>query len=482
MKIVKRFVLFSFALLSNLVSASDQVVTFDGYLESVMRNNQLFESLKLAEESAEQKRVASDFDLSPMLTASIRQLDDRKLQPFGAAAVLDRTKVFDYQFGIAKKWSTGTTTQLSASLADQTLRFGNPTINQFSDIPIVTSQLGLSLQQSLWKDGFGHLVSIRQEREDQALKMARLSRKLNEAQVLIKAEQAFWDYVYHKEEVRQRKDSLDRAKKIEGWFKNRLNNGLSEDSDLIGSQSLVALRELQLAMAEDSLIAVSRDVKQSLQLPLDSDLPPFTTNLNPQSHPLYAKVRSKEILTLVRLDYLLTKMEADLKSKVVSEVKEQLKPDLLLEAKYNTNSIQNNTADSLAGITDMSRPTQAIGLKLAWAFGGDAKSAQIKSAQYERQSAEIKAARLKLESDYLMHELYRRYQELDKKIRIAENAARLQSLKAKAEQSKLTKGRAVTSQVIQAEQDASESELTLIKLKAEQLKLLSQFRLFYKEE
>jgi outer membrane protein TolC len=288
--------------------------------------------------------------------------------------------------------------------------------------------------------------------------------------------------VYYKEEVKQRKDSLDRAKKIEAWFKDRLNNGIAEESDLIGAQSLVALRELQLAMAEDSFIAVSRDVKQSLQLPLDSDLPPVTTTLDPGSHPLYVKVRSKDVLTLVRLDYLLTKMEADLKSKVVSEVKEQIKPDLLLEAKYNTNSIENNPTDSLAGITDMNRPTQAIGLKLAWAFGSEAKSAQIKSAQYERQSAEIKAARLKLESDYLINELFRRYQELDKKIRIAEKAARLQALKAKAEQAKLAKGRAVTSQVIQAEQDASESELTLIKLKAEQLKLLSQFRLFHQEE
>jgi len=462
--------------------ALDEPMTFESYLHSVMKNNQMFESLKLTEEAAEQKRIASNLDLSPMLTASVRQLDDRRLQPFGPTAVLDRTEVFDYQLGLSKKWSTGTITQLTTSLVDQTLRFGNPVANQFVDIPIVTGQVGVSLQQSLWKDGFGSLTSLREEREDRALKMARLGRQLNEANALIKAEQSFWDYVYYQEELIQRKESLGRAKKIESWTKGRLINGLAEESDLLGAQSLVALRELQLAMAEDALVAVSRDIKQSLQVPIEGALPKVKAVLSSEAHPFRNQVKSHQVSNLVRIDYMLTRLEADLKNTVVSEVKEQLKPDLVLEAKYNTNSIEDSTVESLARIADPSRPTQAIGVKFAWAFGGDAKSAQMRSAQFEKQSALVKAERLKVESDFLLKELTRRYHDLDKRVIIAEKAARLQSLKTKSEQGKLSRGRAITSQVIQAEQEASESDLTLLKLKAEQLKLLSQFRLFYKEE
>lgn len=459
--------------------SSDQVLTFELYLQSVMKQNQMFESLRLAEQAALQKRVASDMDLVPQLTATLRQMDDRRLQPFGQTAVLDRTEVFEYQLGVSKKWSTGTVTQVSASLVDQTLTFGNPLLNQFSEIPIVTGQLGLSIQQSLWKDGFGGLTALRQTREDQLLKISKLNKQLNEAQSLIQAEQAFWDYVYFKEELKQRKESLERARKIEVWSKNRLSNGLAEESDLLGSQALVALRELQLAMAQDALVGISRDVKQSLQIPIETELPLIQTTLSPGSHPLHQKVTAQAPLKWVRLDYLITKLEADLKATVVSEVKEQLKPDLALEAKYNTNSIEDTVSNSLAGISDPSRPTQAVGFKLSWAFGGDAKTAQVKSAQYEKQSALAKAERLKLESDFLVNELTRRYQELGRKVEIAQKVARLQTLKAKSEQTKLARGRAVTSQVIQAEQEASESELTLIKLKADQLKLLSQFRLFH---
>jgi len=481
MKLIK-IAIFLLSITGVTSQASNNVMTFDDYLQSVMRNNQMFESLRLSEEAAQQKRIASDLDLSPMLTASIRQLDDRRLQPFGPSAVLDRTRVFEYQFGLTKKWATGTTTQVTGSLTDQSLRFGNPIQNVFNDIPIVTGQLGVLIQQSLLRDGFGRQIQLRQDREDQILKISRLNRQLNEAQNLIKAEQAYWDYIYFQEELGQRKASLERAKKIQSWSKERLKNGLAEESDFLGAQALVALRELQLTMAQDALIGVSRDVKQSLQLPLDADLPYLTSSLSPESHPLYKKINSQSVLKLVRIDYLVAKLEADLKTTVISEVKEQLKPDLVLEAKYNTNSIEDTFSESLERITNSSRPTQAVGVKFAWVFGSDAKSAQIKTAQFEKQSASVRAARLKIESDYLIQELTRRYHELEKKIQIAEKAARFQTLKAKSEQAKLAKGRAVTSQVIQAEQDASESQLTLIKLKAEQLKLLSQFRLFYNEE
>lgn len=75
-------------------------------------------------------------------------------------------------------------------------------------------------------------------------------------------------------------------------------------------------------------------------------------------------------------------------------------------------------------------------------------------------------------------ELNRRYKEFSNKIEALSKVAEFQRERAKAEQDKLAKGRSITSQVITSEQESSESELTLIKLKAEQRKLESQGLLF----
>jgi hypothetical protein len=195
---------------------------------------------------------------------------------------------------------------------------------------------------------------------------------------------------------------------------------------------------------------------------------------------LYSELQKISALSWFRTDYILSQWEVKLKETTELEIQDQLKPDLVLEAKYNTNSIEPTMSESVSGITDISRPTTAFGLKFSWLFGGDSKTAQLKMVQYEKYSSQIKSERLKIESDFLLSEILRRYEELNKKIKIAEKVSQLQKLKSQGEHSKLLRGRSVTSQVIQTEQEASEAQLTLTQLKVEQLKLLSQFRLFYK--
>lgn len=449
--------------------------SYQQYLESVMKQNQMFESLRLLTESSQAKIEAVEIDLTPMLTASIRQTDDRRLQPFGQV-VLDRTQVYDYQFAVNKKWSTGTTAQFLMGMTDQTLTFAQGPIS--SQIPFVSSLMGVQLSQSLWKDGFGKLFSLKVSREKIANEMSKLSRLISENQILIKAEQLFWDHLYLREELKQRQDSLARAKKIESWTYNRFKNGLAEDSDILGAKSLVALRELQMTMSQDDLAANIRELRQILQLEFEQSIPELIGNFDATSHPASSYFSSREKKQKVRIDSRLVELESKLKRNISLEVEEQLKPDVVLEAKYNTNSIEQTRAESLDGITDPSRPTSAIAIKFQYLLGSNAKESQLKAARFEEQSLAVKSARLKIESEFTLSDLSSRFFDLSKKIEIAERAASLQEQKAQAEQLKLKRGRAITSQVVQAEQEASESALTHLKLKSEQIKLLAQLRLF----
>lgn len=115
-------------------------------------------------------------------------------------------------------------------------------------------------------------------------------------------------------------------------------------------------------------------------------------------------------------------------------------------------------------------------------FDTEVKSAQSSVARKETLAAELQSNRKKIESDVLWNELNRRYLELTRKIDAATKMFELQSALAKAEADKFNKGRSVTSNVINSEQDAEDAEHNLTMMKIEQRKLEAQSRLFISEE
>jgi flagellar hook-basal body complex protein FliE len=83
-----------------------------------------------------------------------------------------------------------------------------------------------------------------------------------------------------------------------------------------------------------------------------------------------------------------------------------------------------------------------------------------------------------IESESSWAELQRRYSEMLKQIDLAERISQLQTSRAKEQSLKLSRGRAVTSDVIISEEDASTSLLTVNRLRAEARKMEAQSRLF----
>lgn len=462
---------------------SSQRLDFKSYIQEVMKKNQMLESIKQEQEAQALKYEARDLDQTPSLFFQYKLIDDRKYQSFGAIA-LDQSEITDYSLGVSKKWSTGTQTQISLGATDQTLTYvglGSPQSSSFS-----IANLGIQISQSLWKDGFGRSTELKNQRENKIYNMNRLVTALKEDQILIFAEQAYWDFIYYQQELKQRQESLVRAKSIESWIGGRVQNGLAEESDSYGAQALVALRELQVASAQDELQSLERTLRLILEWPTQQPLPEFKNQIVPKEHPLYQlwqkDINSADTKNIIKKEALISQWELQVKTLVEQEVKEQFKPDLLLEAQYKTNSVKPSLGESFETVTDLSRPTTAIGLKFQWLFGSHSKNSQIKMAEKEQISSSIKFKRQLLESQNNWSELVRRFKELTNKVTLAEKASRLQTLKVTSERKRLTQGRAITSQVLQTEQEASESALTWLKLQVEQVKLLSQLRLFTKED
>lgn len=457
-----------------------QTLSLDEYLLQVAEKNKSIQSLKTSQLSSEHKQKQGDLELSPFLTLSGGYLDDERTQANSPSYIINRQKVKDYSLGLAKKFSSGTQAQISVQSQDIVMTGLNPPPFSIYNNQAGVASLGLSISQALWKDGFGRATALRQDRENLVSLLERHSLDLRMKQILIQAEAEYWNSIFLQDEFKLRVASLQRAKRIETWVKQRLENGIGDKSDYLNAQGLVASRELQLLSTQDELVASELRLKEFLQLNESEKVPRLDGNIG-QTRDLQKMLGSNaEGGTVVRLDSYLAVLEAKVKNTVADEVTEGLKPELSLVGSYKTNSLESSIASANQKVTNTDKPTSYIGLQLKWLLDTDTKDSMKKAAQLDLLSTLQKKEKLLEESENSWHELIRRHSEMSKKIGLAEKLNQIQNAKAASERDKLAKGRSITSQVITAEQDAAEAESTLNKLRSEHRKLESQARHFIK--
>lgn len=469
--------------------ASGPAMGLEDFLKSVGERNGNFKAIASSREASLARQLQGDMELSTILTASAQSVDDKKPQFLGAFNV-SGTKAQEFSVGLSKKFSTGTQAAVTASVNEATTAIQVVAPPASLSTTNALGGLGFSISQSLWKDFFGSGTGLRHEREAIVQKTESQGLDLQSRQVMIDAEAAFWDHLYLKEELRQRQESLARARRIETWVKNRAGNGIGDRADVLNAQGLVAGRELQLLGSQDEMRASEEKIRDLLELMDQEALPDLRGNLE-GLRSIQALIDGEIQQTsgsgdagaasqkqVVRLDAYLSVLEAKAKAVIAREIEEGTRPDLVLSGAYKTNSVDSAMSGAMSNVTDTSKPTTVVGIKFTYLLDGDVKDASRRTAKMEALAAEQRRGRKLLESRTSWEELQRRHSEMTNKVAAAEKTSVIQTQKAEAERDKLSKGRSITSNVILAEEDAATSQLTLAKLRAEQRKLESQGRLF----
>lgn len=460
---------------SLVVGVNAPAMTLDEYLSAVQSKNKTFLSLEASQTAARTRYEQADLELSPFLNASASYLDDKSEAP-NPSGLTTHQQVRNYSLGLAKKFSTGTQVSVTGSVQavnSEGTSGGFPFTQERH-----TGTMTYQLSQSLWKDFFGAATRLRWERQKSQQAQEKTSYDLQAKQALIAAEADFWDLVYLQEEMQIRKDGLERARKIEGWVKSRVNNGIGDRADSLNAQALTSLRELQLLSAEDELLAARKRVAD--QIEAGSTAPVMQGNFE-AVRPLSNFVVGQSG-RVVRLDSYLQVLEARAKAVSAREAADTVRPDLVLAGQYKTNGYDSTDSKAISKMNDSDYPVTGVSLTLSVPLDWGVTGAVRDTAKQDALAASLKMERSLLEGETSWNELNRRHAELTKKIQAAAQVSLLQSQRASAERDKLSKGRSITSQVITAEQEAAEAALALTKMKAEQRKLESQGRLFVKVE
>lgn len=458
-----------------LISLNAEAMDLKSYLQQIAAKNPSLKAYEASASAADGRFATANLDLSPVLTLSGKKVDDQSTQLM--APTLTRVKTTEYSIGLAKKFSTGTSVMVQGLVTEYNIdQTAAP--NHFEN---AQGSVALSLSQSLWKNSFGHGTRTKLEKEAAQSALERNSFDLQGKQALIEAEGAFWNHIYLGEEFKQRKAALERAEKIEGWVSRRVKNGIGDRSDLLGAKGLTAARRLEMMGSADELLASEVRIRELMDLGPDEKVPELSANLD-QIRSMNEYVPNQGKGSIVRLDTYLAVLEAKAKALGAEETIDSLRPDLTLEGMYKTNGYDPELSGAMKNMTDTDKPTSMVGVKFTWLLDWSVKNSARDTAKMDALAAKLKKDQKLRESADAWIEIQRRYQVLSKKIKAAREMSDLQTGKASSERDKLSKGRSITSQVILAEQDASEAELMLTRLLAEQRKLEAQGRLFVRIE
>ncbi|WP_413581709.1 TolC family protein [Bdellovibrio sp. HCB288] len=469
---VKFTILLSLALVSS-VSAS--AMNLQTYLQNVEANHRTIKSYDLSKQAADDRNTAGDIELVPVMDAGVSFLSDKNPLSQFALLGVPESKQTTYNLGFGKKFSSGT----NVTLWGQTSEFDNAGITDPAFQPYSRfgyGQLGVTLEQSLWKDFFGAATRLRWERQDAATAAVKGGYDLQIRGVLVQAEVAFWEYLYAVNNLKTAQGSLDRARKIESWTRRRVNDGISDRADLLQGQALVAGRQLLLVTAEDDLESSKQAIRDFMELKPADPFPLIEGNLG-EARPINSLVSGGKG-RVVQIEAYLKSLEAKARAVTAEEVDEAYKPDLVLSGAYTTNNVSADMAEATQNLTYTEKPTTKIALNFRYMFDTSVKSAAKDAARKEALASRLQAERQLVDSDSAWSELKRRYEEMNKRVQSAAQVYKLQTDRSRATTDLFNKGRTITMNVVDSENDAATAELNLSRLMTEQRKMEAQGRLY----
>ena len=273
--------------------------------------------------------------------------------------------------------------------------------------------------------------------------------------------------------VKVQKENLERAFKIKAWAQKRLKTGLGESSDYLQSDANFKAREYELKSTMQELKNLQRSFNalrgiQSDELSDELEIA-LSDKIKKLELPSKAPMR-EDVLAALELQKI-SKANADL-------AMEKNKPTLELFGSYAMNGRDPNTSEALSNSTKTDHDTKAIGIRFSAPLDFSTTSQVIHGYQKEKIAANENFERKKFDVEKEWNDLVAKFEDAKEKLSLIEKIEEAQKIKASNERDRLSKGRTVTFQVLNFEQDYAQSELARIQVESAILNLYSQLKVF----
>ncbi len=458
----------SAALLFAVFSAQAETLTINDFLKMVKEKN---ETILIAEKNIalfNLREDESDQIYGTQFFANTLMSVDKK-ETMNTSTQGDRTDYNLYSAGLMKQSSFGLKTKLSYNLSHTDIHNASATflpLRNFHD-----SQIALEFNQSLLKNFLGSETEALKKLSTHDLNTKIIGEKIKIKSTLIKAENLYWNLAGLKKLQNILKDSLVRAEKIKSWASERFTTGLGDKSDLLQADANVKFREFELKSTELDIAVLEKKMNQLL----NSKEEKFAFDLSDLNEAEKLNLPSRDGL---RLDTQLT-AEVELLKKENAQLNyEKNRSNLDLYGSLALNGKDAAKSKAIDESTTTDKTSMAIGLKWVVPLDFITSSDVKKSYQLETMQAELATRQKQFDEEAEWSELNKKFLNAKEKYELALKITEAQKKKASYERERLKKGRTVTFQVLNFEQDLAQSELLKVKNEIELYSLFAEAKLY----
>ena len=336
-----------------------QLAKFDAYI----KRNDLYSAVSI-------------FDT--ILTGGLSYTDDQRKSSSAFAGTQSRTN--SYEFGLEKKFPTGTTVGLDFDHTRNWTNSAYATTNPAHD-----SQASLSVTQEIGKNFFGLI-------DRNEIKITKLDIENSDYSTIDKIEEylagvqkAYWKVVLNREKVKVREEMLDRATSLYKIYQQKTKIGLAENPDLYAAEANVNIRKNELLSAQNNLRMAENDLLLKLNLD-DREKMDIIINelLNTEGVQEQDFIESLKMAIANRRDYKSAFNEIDSKDLKVAMKKNNLWPEIDLEASITRNGVAKYYKDAMDDIIGEDNPKYYYGIKFKYPLENSSAKGQYETAKLEK--------------------------------------------------------------------------------------------------
>jgi len=461
--------LFALLIAVPTVSFSAQLPLND-FLREVEGKNQSMTASKLIAEGAQERANEGKLIFRPNIFAQAQTAIDKK-PTTNINAQGDRTDNSFVTAGILQQFNFGLQGKLGYNFSHTRIYDASPAFLPVSNFHDGVATLELS--QSLWRNFWG-----RESRSQEAIltSQAQATKHTENYKIkatLAQAESLYWSLSQIRKVVRVQKESLERAQKIRIWNQNRLKSGLAESSDFLQSDANYKAREYELKSTMQDLKTLQRSVNSLRGVDsevLNEDLESVDSN-------------SIKKLALPPKEELREDTKAALEIQKISKASTDLsveknKPTFEMYGTYALNGRDPQADQAVTNSFKTNHDTKAIGVRFVAPLDFGTTSDNINGYRKEQIAASQNFQRKLFEQEQQWNDLAARFEDAKVKLSLVEKIEEAQKIKASNERERLSKGRTVTFQVLNFEQDYAQSELARIQNETNILNIYSQLKIY----
>ena len=409
--------------------------------------------------------VSSIYDTFLEAEAKIKDDQNKSASSFAGT----KTETRDFNLGLSKKLPTGSTLGLDFDNQRSWTNSAFTTVN-----PVHDSSVTLVLKQELGKNFFG----IRDRSNVKITKLdiqnAQYTSLDKIEQVLGKIQKTYWKIAQYLHIVKIRESMLNKASELFQINKQKMLRGIIEQPQLVASEANLTQREIDLILTQNDLRFHINELKLLLNLEdRDKDILP-KEDFDGSTLLAIDPERSRRIDLVIqpielnqafktafiqRRDFLKAKNEVESKKIKLVMQKNNLWPEINLEASIARNGLNEHLSSAIRDITSEDNPEYYLGLKIRFPIENREARSEFNKANIEKAKALLNLKKTERQILIQIKDSVRNCKVLEERLRKQEKVVNLQERKLTGELKSYQYGRSDTDTVIRYQDDLLVSQI-----------------------